>query len=221
MTLTPHRPTSLRAFTLVELLVVITIIAVLAGIALPVFNKVQEKAKALQDGNNLRQLGVATIAFASDNDGDLLVSSADTSIKWTNLLRTTYVKDNGAFLSPFDKRPKNGDIAADGAPVSYGVNSEILGGTDAKNMDDPKYPSQLILMAPAQESKGVFKGIFSTPVTLTKLSNPEVDGGTHQGGRRLKVVMLDGHVEDLEMKKFKDDTTADGINRWKFQAANQ
>ncbi len=65
-----------RAFTLIELLVVITIIAILASIALPVFSSIQEKARATQDMNNLRQLGIATQTYLNDNDGVIFVIRA-------------------------------------------------------------------------------------------------------------------------------------------------
>lgn len=59
------------AFTLVELLVVMAVIAILAGLLLPVLS--QAKAKVRDTGclNNLKQWGVATHIFAADN-GDLL-----------------------------------------------------------------------------------------------------------------------------------------------------
>jgi prepilin-type N-terminal cleavage/methylation domain-containing protein/prepilin-type processing-associated H-X9-DG protein len=60
---------SKRAFTLVELLVVIGIIALLLSILLPVFNRARAQANSVVCLSNLRQLGTAAIMFQDDHHG--------------------------------------------------------------------------------------------------------------------------------------------------------
>jgi len=57
------------AFTLIELLIVIAIIAILASFALPAFLGVQERAKQTKDLSNGKQIALALRQFALDNNG--------------------------------------------------------------------------------------------------------------------------------------------------------
>ncbi len=58
-----------RKFTLVELLVVITIISVLAALLLPALSRAQEMARLTYCKNNLRQLAIAVENYLNDSEG--------------------------------------------------------------------------------------------------------------------------------------------------------
>ena len=56
------------AFTIVELLVVISIVTILASFLMPAFARVREAAERLQCSNNMRQIGCAIMSYADDNN---------------------------------------------------------------------------------------------------------------------------------------------------------
>jgi prepilin-type N-terminal cleavage/methylation domain-containing protein len=211
---------SLGGFTLIELLVVIAIIAILVGIALPVFSTVQEKARITQDLNNLRQIGIATQLYLNDNDSVLFTTSGT----WMSKLHPKYLPSWKIFQSPFDKRASLEDDST--APISYGLNGNTkAGGTSIAGIstDKIKKPSIFILFAPAQArgTKTAFTGTAAINVTVYKASS--FPGGSAIGGiqnRRLRIDALfaDLHGDSLDWSTFLRDTAitsdADAMYRW-------
>ncbi len=205
---------SLRAFTLIELLVVITVIAILASIALPVFSSVQEKARATQDMNNLRQLGIATQTYLNDNDSILFVPEPAAS-PWMKSLHPKYLPAWKIFQSPFDKRAPSEDETT--APVSYGINLNGAG----ISTDRIARPSAFILFAPSQKRGTTvgFPGTAAASVTVLKDggSSGTATGGTHNRRGRINALFADLHADSLTWTAFKTDTGAPGDDanfRW-------
>ena len=66
----------LRAFTLVEVIVVISIITLLMSISLPVFTKVRQNARWVITMNNQREIVTAVNGFACNNDSSYPDSTA-------------------------------------------------------------------------------------------------------------------------------------------------
>ncbi len=77
------------AFTLVELMVVITIIAVLAAILLPAIGGVMRHAENLQCRNNLKQIAMSVLSYTTDYQGAIpptMVKRGNKIYYWCNLL---------------------------------------------------------------------------------------------------------------------------------------
>lgn len=62
----PKPSSASRAFTLLELLIVIAIIGVLVGLALPVLSGMRKRSNDAKCISNLRQLGTATLTYVAD-----------------------------------------------------------------------------------------------------------------------------------------------------------
>jgi prepilin-type N-terminal cleavage/methylation domain-containing protein len=196
-----------RAFTMIELLMVLALVAVLASIAYPTFIGIQERAKAVKDMNNLRQIGIATQLYLNDNDAALF----STTGSWMTQLCPKYTAAWGIFQSPFDARSASETgIVAPVSPISYGINGRGIIGMAA---DKITKPTVFILFAPAQASGATvtFQGLATDVPGATVLGNgvtatsvpggttaaPPPPQGTHTNRTRINALFADLHLETM------------------------
>ncbi len=76
-----------RAFTVLELIVVIAVIVVLAGLMLPALTGDREKARRIRCANNLKQIGLAERIWIGDHNDFFTNSPGQPQFLGTNLFR--------------------------------------------------------------------------------------------------------------------------------------
>jgi prepilin-type N-terminal cleavage/methylation domain-containing protein len=219
-----------RAFTLIELLVVIAIIAILVGIATPVFTGVLERAKATKDMSNLRQIGAATQTYMNDNNG---VFPGSATLIWTSQLELNqkYLSSWRVLESPFDKRSTS-ELGDGTTAISYGINSNIYVSNVAISADRITKPTAFILFAPAEAagSTVTFAGWANSTApgvrvlgaggnAATSTPGGNATGGTHNGRSKINALFGDLHSETMSWATFTNNAATggdpDGELRWK------
>lgn len=118
-----------RAFTLIELLVVIAIIAILAAILFPVLAQAREAAKVSVDISNMKQLGLATEMYITDNDDVFYprFSPVDVAVprrqSWKHIVQP-YCKNADIFKDPINPLARFNDEFAIPGPLNQGIPAE-------------------------------------------------------------------------------------------------
>ena len=197
-------------FTLVELLIVIAMIAILAGLLLPALNVAREKARAISCVSNLKQQGLAFTMYLNDYKETmplgLTTDESKASCRWFNAVPehsgTKYWKDTtaahvvpaGIWSCPSARIEKTF-----GYTYHFGFNN-VLSGQSTRSL-------QAILNAiPETGGLSISKGPTATPVMMDTNDQSIVyfsarPYSQNKFARRhsgMNVMYLDGHSAPLK-----------------------
>lgn len=206
-----HKP----GFTLIEMLVVISIIALLTTLTATGVGAALERARAVASRSNLRQLALAGVAYAVDHNGALPPGmSVDNRIRWHGSRRSISApfEAEGGYLSvylgrtgrvnrcPLLDRISQGTSFEVGAG-GYGYNSAYLGGIWSEGYHRPVLythlpkPGQTVFFATTAfaNANGVMEYPFSDPYQSREGHSLQPSTHFRANGKAL-VAWLDGHV---------------------------
>lgn len=200
-----------NVFTLVELLVAISIIAILASLLLPALNKAREKGKAISCMNKMKQLGLA--------QGNYLVDYDDIFPPWR------YMPESGsipilvwmAMYAPYLGLPVQngwGDYTQSGPfgcpsqrkwrtsssgcySISYGYNFISLGGSDYTATSSSSYPRKVTQVKKPSLQLCHVEGCYNNnTASYREEGRPDVQQGhlSFRHDKRANTLYADGHV---------------------------
>lgn len=172
-------------FTMVELMVVISVILILISILMPALKVAKESAVKIQCANKIKQIGAQTLMYCDDFKGSFPAEGAayktpisGIGVHWVNYINYYYFNDfkfhtpqspSSNFICPTDKIPYN----YQGIVNSYGFNAYIMSGrperTDMR-LQDLTQPSLTYMITDSNWSSRWAFG-YSAPVYIRLCHN--------------------------------------------------
>lgn len=225
-----------RAFTLVELLVALAVVAVLAAILLPVFAQAREKARQTADLSNMKQMGLAVQMYVSDYDERLFFYASTTPgqsrtgptaaipaalkdpERWWNVIMP-YVKSSALFACPSDNAPtpSNDAFGKPTIPRSY----IACRAAEALTLTQLADPPETMVMTEKWNKNSAGAVTDSWIKSFNGDFDPDngagaVPGSLFKAGNRhqgfLNCVFFDGHAKSLDAGTIQSSADLTGCN---------
>lgn len=179
-----------RAFTLVELLVVIAVVAILAALLLLVTSKAKESARRAFCASNLRQIVLATLVYADEHDdtfpaqpvgdGALARAVGGDGTNYYDLLMP-YLNSPQSWLCP-------STLDGPGRLMSYHMNGLITTSNGLSTAAIPD-PAQTLLLEESGRTRWDRAMLRPDQLGQYQYGRPQIN---HNGGGN--VPFVDGHV---------------------------
>ena len=218
-----------KAYSLIEIIVALAIVAILAGLVLSMIGKVRELTRTAECSANLRTLGVAALTYFTDRDGYFLPTRFwEIYPSWgpsgkQGMRDYLGIEANQINISGIDEYYRDTLVSCPSMRISYPNITTPLHRTYSFNYYlNQKDPSSAYNHLPSMQRPDLATGYR----TLLNVPNPSVmwmftDGiarseyfGTNisnssvipelsfpHGGRQ-NLVFMDGHVESLNLPSF-------------------
>ena len=232
-----------KGFTLIELMVVIAIIAVLAGLLLPALAKSKSKAIQINCLSNMKQMGVGLLLYSEDFNGQLpgnFHHNTDPDFTWTDALSPYLGEVDSIRLCGADPRKKE---KHDLNGTSYIMNDHLTTPLfnafgemvePAIRLDQLKDPSATVLFFEASDQLAV-SAISSACVACSRSWNlggwknviKDIQPDRHRSGPstedrsngKANYLFADGHVQLVDARIVKSMIEA-GLNPAKPSSFN-
>ena len=194
---------TVRAFTIVELLIVVAMIAILVGLLLPALNQVMEKGRSITCTSNIRQISLAVITYLDSHDAVFPPTTDSTAKSLFNYYLVPFFSQKEGSTSMYQRTcPTALNAAKNPATViHHRVNADVFPFYSGGAWVDPaQNPGRMTRITRASRTFTFYCPLPDNTVLYTTMALRFRSGHAYCNMRQIhtgktNAGFLDGHVE--------------------------